>query len=135
MIKRLLIANRGEIAVRIIRTARELGVTSIVAHSEADAGSMAVAMADESICLGPAEAALSLAWTWGFREGNRRPPKESSADASAHPGYGFLSERAELGRCLRRRGGGITVCRAWPAAAMRTFWGSKIASKALGGGN
>ena len=122
MIRRLLIANRGEIAVRIIRTARELGVTSVVGHSEADAGSIAVAMADEAVCLGPADASasyLSVAKVLDAAEA-------CGADA-IHPGYGFLSERAELAEACEAVGIKFVGP---PAAAMRKL-GSKIASKAL----
>ena len=87
MFKKVLIANRGEIAVRIIRACRELGVRSIVAHSEADRDALPVQMADESFCIGPAPTAKSYL----------NPPNiitaalVTGADA-IHPGYGFLSE-------------------------------------------
>ena len=59
MFHKILIANRGEIALRIIRTCRELGIRSVIAHSKADAGSLPVRLADESICVGPDAARLS----------------------------------------------------------------------------
>jgi 3-methylcrotonyl-CoA carboxylase alpha subunit len=91
MMKSLLIANRGEIACRIIRTAREMGLRTIAVYSEADAQALHVRLADEAILIGPAparesylDAALILA-----------AAKDSGAEA-IHPGYGFLSENAEF---------------------------------------
>jgi len=87
MFHKLLIANRGEIALRILRSCRELGIRSVVAHSKADAQSLPVRLADESICIGPADAPSSYL---------NIPSIISAAeitDAEAiHPGYGFLSE-------------------------------------------
>ncbi|HEY0533275.1 MAG TPA: biotin carboxylase N-terminal domain-containing protein [Actinoplanes sp.] len=96
MIESLLVANRGEIARRIIRTAKRLGVRTIAVYSEADAGMPFVVEADESICIGPpqsyrnAEAILAAA-------------KESRAQA-IHPGYGFLSENADFARAVETNG-------------------------------
>ena len=87
----VLIANRGEIACRIIRTCRRLGIRTIAVYSAADAGALHVSLADESHCIGPAEAARSYLL-----------PAAIIAAALAHrasaihPGYGFLSERIEL---------------------------------------
>ncbi|MCP4330875.1 MAG: acetyl-CoA carboxylase biotin carboxylase subunit [Alphaproteobacteria bacterium] len=87
----LLIANRGEIAVRIIRAARELGICTVQAHSQADADSLAVRLADRAIDIGPPQAAKS------YLDGEAilRAAKESGADA-IHPGYGFLAENADF---------------------------------------
>ncbi len=91
MFRRILIANRGEIAVRIIRACRQMGITSIAVYSMADKNSLHTAMADESICIGPAEACESYLDI---------PAIISAAevtDAQAiHPGYGFLSENAKF---------------------------------------
>lgn len=99
MFKKILIANRGEIALRIIRACREMGIQSVAVHSTADANSMAVRLADESVCIGPPAskdsylnipAILTAAAVTG-------------ADA-IHPGYGFLSENAEFGRMIEEHG-------------------------------
>ncbi|HSM33097.1 MAG TPA: acetyl-CoA carboxylase biotin carboxylase subunit [Anaerolineae bacterium] len=87
MIERVLIANRGEIAVRVLRACRSMGIEAVVAHSEADAESLAVRMADESICIGPAESARSYLNAAAVISA----ALVSGCDA-IHPGYGFLSE-------------------------------------------
>jgi len=91
MIKKLLIANRGEIAVRIIRAARELGIETVQVHSTADADSLAVKMADVAVEVGPPQAAKSYLNT----EAILHAAKEHSVDA-IHPGYGFFSENADF---------------------------------------
>src|ERR1700758_1961223 len=91
MMDSLLIANRGEIARRIIRTARRLGVRTIAVYSEADAGAPHVAEADEAAPIGPPPARDSYLKADGILEAARR----SGAEA-IHPGYGFLSENADF---------------------------------------
>jgi acetyl-CoA carboxylase biotin carboxylase subunit len=88
-IKKLLIANRGEIAVRIIRAARDLGIATVQVHSEADSESRAARMADEAIGIGPPQAAKSYLDIAAIL----KAAKDTGADA-IHPGYGFLSENA-----------------------------------------
>ena len=90
-IERLLIANRGEIAVRIIRAARELGIATVQVHSDADADSLAVRMADEAVEIGPGPAIRSYLNIEAVLEAARK----TGADA-IHPGYGFLAENAEF---------------------------------------
>jgi acetyl-CoA carboxylase biotin carboxylase subunit len=91
--KKLLIANRGEIAVRIMRTAREMGIVTVVVVSDADKFSCAAQMADEVVVIGPPAASLSYL----NHEAVLKAAKDSGADA-IHPGYGFLSENAEFAR-------------------------------------
>ncbi len=91
MFKKVLIANRGEIALRVIRACKELGIKTVAIHSEADAASLHVRAADEKICVGPAEAALS------YRNiPNVLSAAEISGADAIHPGYGFLSENAHF---------------------------------------
>ncbi|MCR9212285.1 MAG: acetyl-CoA carboxylase biotin carboxylase subunit [Proteobacteria bacterium] len=90
-IKSLLIANRGEIAVRIIRAAKELGIRTIQVYSDADSEALAVRMADEAINIGPAQAAKSYLKAEAILDA----AKSSGADA-VHPGYGFFSENADF---------------------------------------
>jgi len=99
-LSRLLIANRGEIAVRIQRAARELGLTTIQVHSSADADSLAVRMADVSVNIGPPQAAKSYLNIGAILEA----AKANGADA-IHPGYGFLSENAAFADAVERRRG------------------------------
>ena len=99
MIDSLLIANRGEIARRIIRTAKRLGIRSIAVYSEADAGMPFVVEADEAVCVGPANPAQSYRNT----EAILAAAKSTGAQA-IHPGYGFLSENADFARTVEANG-------------------------------
>src|SRR3954452_8513900 len=99
MIESLLIANRGEIARRIIRTAKRLGIRTIAVYSEADAGMPFVLEATESVLIGPANPALSYRNT----EAILAAAKQTGAEA-IHPGYGFLSENAEFARTVEASG-------------------------------
>ena len=95
----LFIANRGEIAVRIIRAARELGIRTIQAYSQADADSLAVRLADEAVEIGPPQAAKSYLNMEAILEAARR----SGAEA-VHPGYGFLAESADFADAVELAG-------------------------------
>ncbi len=96
MFRRVLIANRGEIAVRIIRACRSMGITSIAVYSDADAESLHVGLADESICIGPASPSESYLHIPGI------VAAAEICDAQAiHPGYGFLSENAKFASICR----------------------------------
>ncbi|MEM9827468.1 MAG: acetyl-CoA carboxylase biotin carboxylase subunit [Planctomycetota bacterium] len=99
MFKKILIANRGEIALRIIRAAREMGIASVAIYSEADATSMHVEMADEAYCVGPAKSADS------YLKIDRIIAAAEVSDADAiHPGYGFLAENAHFNEVARTSG-------------------------------
>src|SRR5947207_10734075 len=87
MFKKVLIANRGEIAVRIIRACREMGLKTVAVHSEPDRQSMHVKLADESVCIGPGPASESY-----LNIPNIISAAEISGADAIHPGYGFLSE-------------------------------------------
>ena len=122
MFKRLLIANRGEIACRVVRTARRLGIRCIAVYSDADENALHVAMADEAFRIGPAparESYLDIEAILGAAERAR-------ADA-IHPGYGFLSENAEFAEACAARG---IVFVGPPAGAIRAM-GSKSEAKRL----
>jgi len=123
MFKKILIANRGEIAVRIIRACREMGIKTVAVYSEADADSLHVQLADEAVCIGPAESAKSYL---------NIPSLISAAevtDAEAiHPGYGFLAENAHFAE----------ICQAChikfigpSVSAIKTFGNKDEAKKAM----
>jgi propionyl-CoA carboxylase alpha chain len=120
LFSKILIANRGEIAVRIIRTCRRLGIATVVVYSEADAGSLAVEMADESVLIGPPPAAQSYL----VADKIIAACKETGAEA-VHPGFGFLSERAEFARACAAAG----IVFIGPNPHAIEAMGDKIASK------
>jgi len=99
MFKKILIANRSEVAVRVIRAARELGIPSVAVYSEADRESLHVALADEAVCIGPAPSPLSYLNV----EALLAAAKLTGADA-VHPGYGFLAENADFAQACADHG-------------------------------
>ena len=120
--KKLLIANRGEIAVRVIRAAREMGIKTVAVFSEADRSSMHVALADEAVFLGESEPAQSYLDMGKILES----AKATGADA-IHPGYGFLSERAEFSEACEVAG----IAFVGPSADAMRKLGAKIDAKKL----
>ncbi len=122
MFKKILIANRSEIAVRVIRAAREMGIKTVAVYSDADRESRHVAMADEAVCIGPGPSKLSYL----DQEAVLSAAKNTGADA-IHPGYGFLSENADFSEECGRRG--ITFIGPPPSASRKL--GFKSAGKAV----
>src|SRR3954453_16749819 len=122
MFRKILIANRGEIACRIIRTAQRMGIATVAVYSEADAEALHVREADEAVTIGPAPSAESYLRIDRIIEACRKTGAEA-----VHPGYGFLSERAEFATALAEAGIGFIGQRAEAIAA----GGDKIASKKL----
>jgi acetyl-CoA carboxylase biotin carboxylase subunit len=122
VIKRVLIANRGEIALRILRACRQLGLEAVVAYSEADADSRAVLVADEAVCIGPADAKQSYL---------SAPAIISAALATGcdaiHPGYGFLSENAAFAEAVAAH----KLTFIGPSAPILEKFHSKAATRAL----
>lgn len=120
MIRTLLIANRGEIAVRIMRTARRLGMRSVAVYSDVDRGALHVSMADEAVRIGPAAARESYLNQDAILDAARR----SGADA-IHPGYGFLAESADFAAACVEAG----ICFVGPPAAAMRIMGAKDAAR------
>ncbi len=119
-IKKLLVANRGEISLRIMRTAREMGIATVAVYSEADRNALHVRFADEAICLGPAPSSESYL----LGEKIIKLSKELGVDA-IHPGYGFLSENADFARKVEEAG----IIFVGPSPASIEVMGSKLAAK------
>src|SRR5476651_1536173 len=99
MIEKVVIANRGEIALRILRACRELGIKTVAVHSTADFNTKHVLLADETVCIGPPQSALSYL---------NMPAIISAAEVTdavaIHPGYGFLSENADFAERVEKSG-------------------------------
>ncbi|MFN3883971.1 MAG: acetyl-CoA carboxylase biotin carboxylase subunit [Rhodocyclaceae bacterium] len=122
MFKKILIANRGEIACRVIKTCRKMGIETVAVYSEADKDSLHVDMADEAVCIGPAPAKDSYL----VMDAIIAACKETGAEG-LHPGYGFLSENAEFSRRLEEAG----IVFIGPKHESVAKMGDKIESKKL----
>ena len=122
MFKKILIANRGEIACRVIKTARKMGIKTVAVYSEADKEARHVEMADESVCIGPAPSRESYL----KMDNIIKACKDTGAEA-VHPGYGFLSENEAFAKRLEEEGIIFIGPKHYSIAAM----GDKIASKKL----
>ncbi len=119
MFKKVLIANRGEIAVRIHRTCRDLGIQTVAVHSEADANALHVKIANESVCIGPAQSDKSYLNIPSIIAA----AEVTDADA-IHPGYGFLSENPKFAQIVEESG--LTLI--GPKAEHMTMMGDKISA-------
>ena len=120
MFDKILIANRGEIALRVVRACREMGIRSVAVHSTADADAMHVRMADESVCIGPAPSSESY-----LSKAAIISACEITGAQAVHPGYGFLSENAAFAQALEDHG--ITFI--GPSAEHIRIMGDKITAK------
>lgn len=119
-IKKILIANRGEISLRIIRTAREMGIQTVAVYSEADRQALHVRLADEAVCLGPAPSSQS------YLLGDKIIQVALALKVDAiHPGYGFLSENAAFARKVREAG----IIFIGPSAEAIEMMGNKVAAR------
>jgi geranyl-CoA carboxylase alpha subunit len=123
MFNKILIANRAEIACRVMRTARRLGYRTVAVYSEADASSPHVALADEAVCIGPAPAASSYLSIEALLKAAQR----TGADA-VHPGYGFLSERADFAQACADAG---LVFIGPPPSAIRAMGDKALAKRRM----
>lgn len=122
MFKKILIANRGEIACRVIKTARKMGILTVAVYSEADSDAMHVELADEAVCIGPAASKESYLVIDKIIAACQKTGAEA-----VHPGYGFLSENAEFSRRLEENGIVFIGPKHYSVGQM----GDKIASKKL----
>lgn len=120
MIEKVLIANRGEIALRIHRACKEMGLATVMVHSVADEQSMAVRLADESVCIGPAASANSY-----LKKSAILTAAEITGADAIHPGYGFLSENAQFAEMVAAHG----LAFIGPTAEHIRTMGDKIAAK------
>ena len=122
MITKVLVANRGEIALRVIRACKELGLATVAVHSTADADALHVRFADESVCIGPPAAASSYLYIPSLIAAG----EVTGADA-VHPGYGFLAESSEFAEACESSG----LCFIGPPAKLIRCMGDKVQARRL----
>ncbi|HEY5004246.1 MAG TPA: biotin carboxylase N-terminal domain-containing protein, partial [Ktedonobacteraceae bacterium] len=121
MFHTILIANRGEIALRIIRACREMGIRSVIAYSEADRDSLPVRLADESICIGPGPSSKSY-----LNIPNIVSAAVLSQAEAIHPGYGFLSENMSFSEICKD----MNIAFIGPSARAMAIMGDKVSARA-----
>ena len=129
MFKKILIANRGEIACRVIKTARKMGIQTVAVYSDADRNALHVRMADEAVHIGPPPANQSYI----VIDKIMAAIKETGAEA-VHPGYGFLSERAEFAEALDAAGLPLSArpkarSKRWATRSPRRSWRQRQGSR------
>ena len=122
MFKKILIANRGEIALRIIRTCKEMGIKTVAVYSKADAQSLHVRFADEAVCIGPAASAESY-----LKIPNIIAAAEITNADAIHPGYGFLSENQRFAEIIEEH----NIKFIGPKSDHIKMMGNKIAAKKI----
>jgi acetyl-CoA carboxylase biotin carboxylase subunit len=120
MFRKILIANRGEIALRVIRACREMGIRSVIAHSEADRDSLPVQMADERICIGPGASGKSY-----LNIPNIISAAFISGAEAIHPGYGFLSENTSFAQICKD----VNITFIGPSAEVMAIMGDKVSAR------
>ncbi|GCE26284.1 biotin carboxylase 1 [Dictyobacter alpinus] len=120
MFRKILIANRGEIALRVIRACREMGIRSVIAHSEADRDSLPVQMADERICIGPGASGKSY-----LNIPNIISAAFISNAEAIHPGYGFLSENTSFAQICKD----VNITFIGPSADVMSIMGDKVSAR------
>jgi acetyl-CoA carboxylase biotin carboxylase subunit len=118
--RKILIANRGEIALRVLRACREMGIKTVTVHSAADTRALHVRFADESVCIGPAAAAQSYLYVPAIISA-----AEITGATAIHPGYGFLSENVEFARLCGKCG----IQFIGPSPEAMRAWGDKVTSR------
>jgi acetyl-CoA carboxylase biotin carboxylase subunit len=122
LFSKILIANRGEIAMRVIRACRMLGIRSVAVHSAVDAGALHVRFADEAVCIGPADAAKSY-----LNIPQIIAAAEITGADAIHPGYGFLSENAKFAEVCKK----CRLAFIGPTPEAMRLWGDKVSSRAV----
>ena len=122
MFNKVLIANRGEIAMRVIRACRLMGIKSVAIHSDVDAGALHVRFADEAVCIGPADASKSY-----LNIPQIIAAAEITGADAIHPGYGFLSENAKFAEVCKK----CRLAFIGPTPEAMRLWGDKVSSRAV----